>query len=103
MLQAQEGEYTMQTLELKAAPAPEGFYPETLNVQNLQAHMAMNVNLDDALAAVLQTVQGSESAPAIRGLGKLLAYMEMLEKAAGLGGARGNQEIVLCAPFTLTL
>ncbi|GLR26883.1 MULTISPECIES: hypothetical protein [Limnobacter] len=93
----------MQTLELKAAPAPEGFYPETLNIHNEQANMAMNVNLDDALAAVLQTVQKSESGPAIRGLGKLLAYMEMLEKAAGIGGNGGHKEIVLCAPLTLTL
>ena len=98
-----EEDFTMQTIQLHAAPLQDYHFPETVDLLVSQPLQESKTNLDDCLATVLQAVQQSKNPRAMDALGTLLAYMESLEKNQIDVAAADEPWLTLTNPVTMSL
>lgn len=93
----------MQTIELRATAPFEQFQSDVVELQSLNCKQDKAVNLDEALATVVQAIRQSKLPGGMDALGTLLAYMETLEKTQHAGTSKNDNWITLSSPVTMTV
>jgi len=93
---------TMQAIQLDATPKHDFRFPETVELQMAAPLQESDVNLDDALAVVLNAVRQSRNPYAMDALGTLLGYMENLERKQQASQSTQNW-VTLANPITMSL
>lgn len=92
---------TMHAIQLHATQQQDFRVPKTVELQVASPLQMPEVDLDDALAVVLNTMRQSKNPRAMDALGTLLAYMETLEKKHSLDHTPESC-VTLTNPITMT-
>lgn len=94
---------TMASLQISASSKLEQF-DEVEQIHHLRTVSSEPLpNLDESLAKLLSLIRAHGEEADMNALGKLLSYVEQLEKKTKIGQKASAEHLVLISPTTLTL